>query len=83
MKPDAPKLLGKYRTPRFRYGDVVKCAVRGEVVTVGMRDAPIPWPVGKPRKKGGRRDLILCGDPAGAAGVHPRPAGSCGGRERG
>jgi hypothetical protein len=40
-------LLGKYRTPRFRYGRKVLCEVRGEVTITGMTDAPIPWPIGK------------------------------------
>jgi hypothetical protein len=42
------RLLGRYATPRFRYGARVQCEVRGEVVVVGLSDAPIPWPVGKP-----------------------------------
>ena len=41
------RLLGKYRTPRFRYGRKVLCEVRGEVTIVGMTVAPIPWPSGK------------------------------------
>jgi hypothetical protein len=36
------RLLGKYRTPRFRYGRKVLCEVRGEVTIVGMTEAPIP-----------------------------------------
>jgi hypothetical protein len=35
-------LFGSYRTPRFRYGRKVLCAVRGEVVVVGLSDGPIP-----------------------------------------
>jgi hypothetical protein len=30
---DRFKLLGKYRTPRCRIGQTVRCQVRGEVVT--------------------------------------------------
>ena len=41
------RLLGKYRTPRFRYGRKVVCAVRGELFITGMSDAPIPWPLGR------------------------------------
>jgi hypothetical protein len=41
------RLLGKYRTPRFRIGRTVFCEVRGEMVITGMTDAPIPWPVGR------------------------------------
>jgi len=36
------RLLGKYRTPRFRIGQRVSCKVRGQVVITGMTDAPIP-----------------------------------------
>jgi hypothetical protein len=52
-------LLGAYATPTFQYGDVVMCALRGEVTLLGLRDAPVPWPVGK---KAGRRGkaLVLC-----------------------
>jgi hypothetical protein len=38
------RLLGKYRTPRFRIGQRVLCEVRGVVVITGMTDAPIPCP---------------------------------------
>jgi hypothetical protein len=41
-------LLGSYKTPRFKYGDLVRCEVRGELVVVGLSDAPIPWPLGRP-----------------------------------
>ena len=37
---------GPYRTPRFRYGAKVEDARKGEVKTVGLSDAPIPWPIG-------------------------------------
>jgi hypothetical protein len=40
-------LLGAYSTPAFSYGDVVFCELRGEVTLAGLREAPIPWPVGK------------------------------------
>jgi hypothetical protein len=40
-------LLGTYRTPRFRYGQTVRCEVNGPVVIVGISAAPIPWPVCK------------------------------------
>jgi hypothetical protein len=42
-----PRLLGTYRTPRFRIGQTVSCEVNGPVVIVGISDAPIPWPVCK------------------------------------
>jgi hypothetical protein len=57
------RLLGTYRTPRFRYGRVVRCAVRGEVEVVGLREAPVPWPVGK---KGRAKSLIVFKDLARA-----------------
>jgi hypothetical protein len=34
-------LFGPYRTPRFRYGDVVFCEMRGEVKIVGLTNGPI------------------------------------------
>jgi hypothetical protein len=51
------RLIGTYRTPRFRYGQRVLCEVRGEVTICGMTDAPIPWPVGKARR--GRTSLVV------------------------
>jgi hypothetical protein len=45
--PERFRLLGKYRTPRFRIGRKVLCEVRGAMVITGMTDAPILWPVGK------------------------------------
>jgi hypothetical protein len=51
------RLIGKYRTPRFRIGRRVLCEVRGEVVITGMTDAPIPWPVGKGGR--GRHSLVV------------------------
>ncbi|MCI0357333.1 MAG: hypothetical protein L0211_02470 [Planctomycetaceae bacterium] len=41
------KLLGKYRTPTFRYGQRVDDERRGEVRIVGLSAGRIPWPVGK------------------------------------
>jgi hypothetical protein len=51
------RLLGKYRTPRFRIGQRVICQVRGRVVITGVTDAPIPWPIGKRGR--GRHTLIV------------------------
>jgi hypothetical protein len=51
------RLLGTYRTPRFRYGNSVRCEVRGEVVIVGLSDGPIPWLVGERRR--GRPCLVV------------------------
>jgi hypothetical protein len=41
------RLLGKYRTPRFRVGQKVVCEIRGDVTLCGINDAPILWPIGK------------------------------------
>ena len=41
------KLLGNYRTPRFKVGDVVMDELRGEVKITGATDAKIPWPQGR------------------------------------
>jgi hypothetical protein len=56
-------LFGPYGPPPVKYGDVVICEARGDVVVVGLTDAPIPWPVGK---KGRAKAPILCGDLAKA-----------------
>jgi hypothetical protein len=61
-----PKLLGKYRTPKFRVGDLVNCARRGNVRITCVSDAPIPWPIGQTLPKGRGRALILYGDLAKA-----------------
>src|SRR5207248_2535325 len=61
-----PKLLGQCKAPRFRLGDVVACARRGDVRIVGLSDAPIPWPTGQLLKGGRRPALILDGDLARA-----------------
>lgn len=53
------RMLGKYRTPRFKYGAIVSDTLRGDVVIVGLSDAPIPWPIGK---KGRAKSFILYGD---------------------
>jgi hypothetical protein len=57
------RLLGSYRTPRFRYGCTVRCEVRGEVEVVGLHEAPIPWPVGK---RGRAKSLVVFKDLARA-----------------
>jgi len=41
---DRYKLLGNYRTPRFKYGDVVLCEVRGYVKIIALSSGCIPWP---------------------------------------
>jgi hypothetical protein len=47
MTPDSRKLLGKYRTPRFKYGQKVICEARGEVTIVKLSAGPIPWPIAR------------------------------------
>jgi hypothetical protein len=54
------RLLGKYKTPRFRYGRKVFCEVRGEVTICGLSGAPIPWPIGKRGRS--RNSLIVFKD---------------------
>jgi len=56
--------FGPYRTPRFRYGKIVSCEVRGEVRIVGLSDALIPWPIGQ--KGQGPRALVVFKDLAKA-----------------
>jgi hypothetical protein len=60
---DRYRLLGRYQTPRFRYGRSVWCEVRGEVEVVGLHEAPVPWPVGK---RGRARSLVVFKDLARA-----------------
>jgi hypothetical protein len=48
---DRFRLLGRYRTPRFRVGRRVRCLVRGEVEIAGVHDGPIPWPVCKTARR--------------------------------
>jgi hypothetical protein len=61
---DRFRLLGSYRTPRFRIGQRVRCLVRGEVVITGMTEAPIPWPIAM----SGRGALSLIGGRSSAEG---------------
>jgi hypothetical protein len=60
-------LFGPYRTPRFKYGDVVTCEIRGDVKIVGLTAARIPWPKCRSGKRS--RAIILYG--ALAEGVTP------------
>ena len=41
---------GRYKTPRFRIGQTVIDAIRGEVTIVGITDGRIPWPIGKTKR---------------------------------
>ena len=60
---DRFRLLGTYRTPRVRVGGVLICEARDrEVIVTGYSSAPIPWPVGHPRRgRGGRPGLVVFG----------------------
>ncbi len=40
-------LIGRYRAPRYRYGEIVADATRGDVIITRTSSAPIPWPMGK------------------------------------
>jgi hypothetical protein len=51
-------LFGPYRTPVFKYGDVVICDMRGQFEFVGLSCSRITWPVGK---RGAAKALVLCG----------------------
>ncbi len=62
--PDSDRfrlLSGPYKAPRFRYGQVVSCAVRGEVVIVGLSAGRIPWPIGQRRGTSARSLVVFAG----------------------
>ena len=63
MRPSRRHRLhfGPYQTPRFRYGQRVQCAIRGELIVVGITDGRIPWPIGKGGSRG-NRSLVLYKD---------------------
>jgi hypothetical protein len=63
MPPAPYKLLGKYRTPTFRYGQRVDDERRGEVRIVSLSAGRIPWPIGR---KGRAQTLVLYRDLATA-----------------
>jgi hypothetical protein len=50
-------LYAPYRTPRFRYGSVVFCEVRGYVTICGLSNGTIPWPIAK--TKHGAKSLVV------------------------
>jgi hypothetical protein len=56
------RLLGKYKTPKVRYGRRARSLVRGEVTVCGLTDALIPWPIGAKHAK----CLVVYGDLARA-----------------
>ena len=51
--------FGPYETPAFNYGDVVEDERRGTVEIVGVTNARIPWPIGRPLEKGLRRQHAI------------------------
>jgi hypothetical protein len=53
--------FGPYAAPRFRYGQVVSCAVRGEVVIVGLSASKIPWPIGRRRGTSAQGPIVYAG----------------------
>jgi len=53
--------FGPYRTPYVRLGRRMTCAIRGELVTVGITKGRVPWPIGQGGRKR-NRSIILCGD---------------------
>ena len=57
------KLLGKYRTPAFCYGQRVEDQRRGQVRIVGLTAGRIPWPIGKTLRA---KSLVLYRDLARA-----------------
>ncbi len=42
--PNVKLVFGPYKTPRYRYGQIVMDELYGEVQIVGTSDAKIPWP---------------------------------------
>jgi hypothetical protein len=47
---DLTSMLGTYRTPSVRIGQIVRCEVRGLLRVVELRDSPIQWPLGRAGK---------------------------------
>ena len=41
--------FGPYKSPPFKMGQTVKCAVHGDVVVLGVTKGRIPWPFSRPR----------------------------------
>jgi hypothetical protein len=51
--------FGPYKTPQFRYGDVVFCERCGEVTLCGLSSGRIPWPT---CRRGKAMAIVLFGD---------------------
>lgn len=49
---------GPYKAPRVKIGQIMECAVRGDVRIVGMTDASIPWPIGQTKRA---KSLVISG----------------------
>lgn len=63
---DRFRLLGTYRTPRVRLGEVIPCEARDcDLVVVEITNARIPWPVGRRKGQAGK-SLIVFGELAEA-----------------
>jgi hypothetical protein len=60
--PTAPRLLGNYTAPLVEIGQVVQCALRGEVEVVKLSAGPNQWPMGRYPPNGNVRFLIVMGD---------------------
>ena len=57
--PDRLQLLfGPYRTPVFKYGDLVICERAGQVELCGLSSGRIPWSLGR---RGSSKAIVLCG----------------------
>jgi hypothetical protein len=59
MTEAPPLLFGPYATPRFEYGDVASCAVRGDVRLCGLSAGPVPWPTCRQKRTGGGRLVLV------------------------
>jgi hypothetical protein len=67
-------LVGTYRTPRFKIGQIVMDEIRGEVRIVGMTDGKIAWPIGSRVGTSRRPGAILYGDILKAIRLESRQA---------
>lgn len=63
-KTKPPALVGgPYHKPEgVNIGVVARCEVRGDLLVTGFTDAPIPWPVGRPRDAKVSRPSLLVRD---------------------
>lgn len=55
--PLSTALIGRNRSPRYQYGEIVTDAIRGDVIITRTSDAPIPWPLAK--LPGGRKAELV------------------------